>query len=461
MVAGRPGASRVGSLLGALTLAAATLVGCGADKGDQVMLYHAPAPYLRALIDRCNEEAAGRYRIVARTLPRAADGQHEQLVRRLAAGDTDPDILALDVTWVPEFAEAGWLQEWTGTDKAEAVRGVLETPLATATWEGRIYAATANTNVQLLWYDKTLTPAPPRTWHEMLAMAGRLKAAGRQYRILFTGAQYEGLVVQYNSIVASAGGRILSGDGRSVVMDEGAVRGLELLREVSASGLTSPSLRSDQEPQVYRAFAARDSEAAFQLNWADALAATRELNPARAANLAATTYPAVHAGDKGRATIGGLNLGVSAYSQGKRQAFDAVLCLRDTRSQRFAAICGGAPPTIEAIYADESSIGPCEAGAVAAGWDPVEDSEPVREVAAEHGVGEPTLPGEVDGQIRAHEQGLRPCAAQLFQCGPGGAVRWRESRRRVSWARAYNQWLRRNFRYSTKQITRITSHTPG
>lgn len=369
----------------------------------------------------------------ARTLPRAADGQHEQLVRRLAAGDTDPDILALDVTWVPEFAEAGWLEEWTGTDKAEAVRGVLETPLATATWEGRIYAATANTNVQLLWYDKTLTPSPPRTWHEMLAMAGRLKAAGRPYRIL-------------------------SGDGRSVVMDEGAVRGLELLREVAASGLTSPSLRSDQEPQVYRAFAARDSEAAFQLNWADALAATRELNPARAANLAATTYPAVHAGDNGGATIGGLNLGVSAYSQGKRQAFDAVLCLRDTRSQRFAAICGGAPPTIEAIYADESSIGPCEAGAVAAGWDPVEDSEPVREVAE---VGEPTLPGEVDGQIRAHEQGLRPCAAQLFQCGPGGAVRWRESRRRVSWARAYNQWLRRNFRYSTKQITRITSHTPG
>ena len=29
------------------------------------------------------------------------------------------DILGLDVTWAPEFAEAGWIQEWTGDAYAE------------------------------------------------------------------------------------------------------------------------------------------------------------------------------------------------------------------------------------------------------------------------------------------------------------------------------------------------------
>ncbi len=36
------------------------------------------------------------------------------------------DVLGLDVTWVSEFAEAGWVEEWKGQDKAEATQGVLE-----------------------------------------------------------------------------------------------------------------------------------------------------------------------------------------------------------------------------------------------------------------------------------------------------------------------------------------------
>ncbi|MER6765755.1 hypothetical protein ABT266_36830, partial [Amycolatopsis sp. NPDC000746] len=38
------------------------------------------------------------------------------------------------------------------------------------------------------------------------------------------------------------GGHILSDDGKSVVMDEGAVQALELLKKVTSSGITDPSL---------------------------------------------------------------------------------------------------------------------------------------------------------------------------------------------------------------------------
>ena len=38
-----------------------------------------------------------------------ADGQREQLVRRLAAEDSSIDIMSLDVPFVPEFAQAGFL----------------------------------------------------------------------------------------------------------------------------------------------------------------------------------------------------------------------------------------------------------------------------------------------------------------------------------------------------------------
>ncbi|OLF15641.1 ABC transporter substrate-binding protein [Actinophytocola xanthii] len=322
----------------------------------QINVYYAPEQNFQTVIDACNERANGRYEIVYRKLPRDADGQREQMVRRLAAGDTDLDILGLDVTWVPEFAEAEWLAEWTGENKSDAEAGVLEGPLETARWNDRLYAATKNTNVQLLWYDERVTPEPPETWREMIDMARQLKADGEPYEILFTAAQYEGLVVTYNTLVASAGGLILSEDGKSVVMDEGAIEALELLKEVASSGLTDPSLTNAQEQQVQQAFEAPDSNSAFELNWPYVYSAIQTANPERAAHLKWARYPGIDG--PGKVTVGGYNLAVSAYSQHKPEAFEAALCLRSPDQQKFSAIKDGVPPTIESVYTDDRPLDP-------------------------------------------------------------------------------------------------------
>lgn len=333
---------------GAALVVVPTIAACGSEDGTQINVYYAPEQNFQAVIDRCNEEANGEYEIVYRKLPREADGQREQMVRRLAAGDTDLDILGLDVTWVPEFAEAEWLEEWTGENKAAAEDGVLQGPLETAQWNDRLYAATKNTNVQLLWFDKTVTPQPPETWREMIETAKELKAEGQPYEIVFTGAQYEGLVVTYNTLVASAGGHIMSDDGKSVVMDEGAVEALELLQEVASSGLTNPSLTNAKEQQVEQAFSTAGSKAAFELNWPYVYSAMRDAASPRFEDLGWARYPGIDG--PSRVTIGGYNLAVSKYSQHKPEAFEAALCLRNEESQRYSALNDGVPPTLEAIY---------------------------------------------------------------------------------------------------------------
>lgn len=347
---------RMLALTGAALVAAPVIAACGSEDGTQINVYYAPEENFQSVIDKCNAEADGEYEIVYRKLPRDADGQREQMVRRLAAGDTDLDILGLDVTWVPEFAEAKWLEEWTGEHETAATDDVLDGPLETAKWNDKLYAATKNTNVQLLWYDETVTPDPPQTWREMIDMAKDLKSQGKPYEILFTGAQYEGLVVTYNSLVESAGGKILSDDGKSVVMDEGAVEALEILKEVASSGITNPSLTNSQEQQVQQAFEAKDSKSAFEMNWPYVYAAIQEANPDRAKNLKWTRYPGVDG--PGKVTIGGYNLAVSAYSQHKPEAFEAALCLRSADSQKFSAIKDGVPPTIESVYEDETPLDP-------------------------------------------------------------------------------------------------------
>ena len=333
---------------GAALAVAPMVAACGSDGGITINVYYAPEQNFQSVIDRCNQEANGRYEIAYQKLPRDADGQREQMVRRLAAGDTDLDVLGLDVTWVPEFAEAKWLEEWTGSNKSEAEADVLEGPLKTAMWNDKLYAATKNTNVQLLWYDDTVTPKPPETWREMIDQAKDLKREGKPYQILFTGAQYEGLVVTYNSMVASYGGKILSDDGKSVVMDQGAVDALKLLKEVASEGITDPSLTNAQEQQVQQGFESKDSKAAFELNWPYVYAAMQTGNPERAKNFKWARYPGIDG--PGKVTVGGYNLAVSAYSPHKPEAFEAALCLRSAESQRYSAINDGVPPTIESVY---------------------------------------------------------------------------------------------------------------
>src|SRR3954464_13697221 len=168
--AGKRGRSpgRTAVLLGAGALVTGMLAGCGSGGGLKINVYYAPEDSFQKVVDNCNKAANGKYEIVYNKLQRGADDQRLQMARRLAAGDTAMDILGLDVTWVSEFAEAGWAEEWTGANKAAASQGGPPGPLETATHNGKLYAATKNTNVQLLWYDDRVTPKPPATWDEMM-----------------------------------------------------------------------------------------------------------------------------------------------------------------------------------------------------------------------------------------------------------------------------------------------------
>jgi multiple sugar transport system substrate-binding protein len=335
-------------------MAVGLLAACASNNGLKVNIYYAPEDNFQSVVDNCNAKAGGKYEIVYNKLPRGADGQREQMVRRMAAGDQALDILGLDVTWVAEFAEAGWIDEWTGANKEQASKDALPGPLQTATWNGKLFAAPKNTNVQLLWYDDRITPRPPKTWDEMMAQAEQLKAQNKPSSILFTGAQYEGLVVIYNTLVESAGGHILSEDGKSVVMDAGAVKALEILKKVTSSGITDPSLTNQKEDDVRQTF--QRGGGAFELNWPFVYAAYAKAKKDDLAHFKWTTYPSVIPKQPAKTTIGGYDLAISSYSTHKPEAYAAALCLRSPENQKFSALKDGVPPTVETLYTDSSPL---------------------------------------------------------------------------------------------------------
>ena len=326
-----------------------SLAACSSGpKGTVVNLYGgASGVKFDKILADCNQQAAGRYTIVGNLLPSDADGQRDQFVRRLAAHDSGMDLLGMDVTWTAEFAEAGWIRELTGDQKTQATANTLQPPIDTATWKGKLYGIPRTTNVQLLWYRKSLVPSPPKTFDEMISMAQQLKAQGKPYEIGLTAAQYEGYVVNVNNLVTGYGGTLVNKDSSAPTIDDKTVQALTLLHKLATSGVTSSSLSNAQEPEVFADLQAGRS--AFSLNWPYVLSAMRTANKDLVNDLGFAPYPSV-TGDTPRVTLGGMNYAISTYSKHPAEAFEAGMCLRNEKNALNAALDNGDVPALATVF---------------------------------------------------------------------------------------------------------------
>lgn len=393
-------AQRVGvGVLASLTVAS-VVSACGSGLDSQTVSLYTPASEtatFTAVANRCNEQFGGRFRIQQVSLPKGADDQRLQLARRLTGNDRTLDIMALDVVWTAEFAEAGWAlplsDDPAGQAEADANADTLPGPLETAKWQGKLFAAPVTTNTQMLWYRPDLVSPPPPTWDQMISEANRLHAEDKPSWIAVQAKQYEGLVVWFNSLLESAGGRVLSEDGKTVTLVDtpehraATVKALQIIKSVATAPGADPSVTQTDEGTARLAL--EQGNAALQVNWPFVFASMLEnavkggvpflpLNDkpelTSAINDAGTfsptdeqfqvafdaskevfafaPYPGVIPDQPARVTLGGLNLAVAATTRKAAQAFEAVRCIRSESNQRYTSIEGGLPAVRASLYSD-------------------------------------------------------------------------------------------------------------
>jgi multiple sugar transport system substrate-binding protein len=349
---------RRGSFLAALAVLAAGLVASGCGGGNNhgaanlnFYIFPEPSGSFDKAATTCSQQSHGAYTITVNTLPSDADGQRQQLVRRLSAQDSSIDIIGMDVTWTAEFATAGWIKPWTGARAAQVTKGTLPVPIKTATYKGRLWGAPANSNTQLLWYRKDLVKTPPKTWAQMLTMAAALNKQGKPHLIEVQGRQYEGLTVWFNSLNASAGGSIIGPTG-NVTLGPPAVQAATIMKNLASGPAADPGLSQAQEDQGRLAF--EKGGAAFEINYPFVYPSAQANAPKIFKNMGYAPWPSVDPGKPARVTIGGINFGVGGYSKHPAQAFAAAACLRNSANQKLYALKGGLPPTLNALYDDPS-----------------------------------------------------------------------------------------------------------
>lgn len=350
---------RAGPGVAAIAAAACAIVvaGCGGSDDGPVTLNYIgpldPGGTNVAAAKECSEQSGGRYEIAMFPVANSADATRELFVRRLAAGDKNMDIINMDTIYTPEFAEAGWMRELTGAQKEDALEDVLPGPAESVTWKDKVYGIPTNTNVQLLWYRKDLVPQPPETWDEMIQMAKDLPPT--EGNILEQGNKYEGYVVWFNNLVASAGGEIVNAEAEPV-LDDAAVKAAAIIRDVANSGRSDPSLSTAQEDQARLAFEA--GKGAFMLNWPYVYAAARsdaetsEVTKKVFENMGYARWPGVNKGEPSKVSIGGANLGIPKSGKNPELATEAALCMTSEKWQKQEAIKEGLPPVMNSVYDD-------------------------------------------------------------------------------------------------------------
>jgi multiple sugar transport system substrate-binding protein len=351
----------------ALLVTAGTLAACGGNESGgtpTLTWYINPDSGGQAEIaSRCSDDSDGAYTIEVSVLPRNSDAQREQLVRRLAAEDESIDLMSLDVPFAPELAQAGFLAPIPEDVGSEVSEGVVQGSLESATWDDELVAIPFWANTQLLWYRKSVAEAAgldmtqPVTWDQLV------EAAQDQDKILSAqGRRAESLTVWLNALIESAGGHIIAKnstdpDQIQLGLDTPAgERAAEVMHDVAVSGVVGPAFSTSSEDTSASQFESPD--AGFMVNWpfvwaqANTKVEAGTLEQSVPDDYGWALYPQVDEGTPSAPPLGGINLGVSAFSRYVDFAYEATECITSDENQAEYMITNGNPASSAAVYDD-------------------------------------------------------------------------------------------------------------
>ncbi|RLV55197.1 extracellular solute-binding protein [Aeromicrobium phragmitis] len=343
------------------------LAGCAGDEGKPTLNWYINPDGQETLNQLAEECSTDEYDIAIQLLPASATDQRTQLARRLAASDSSTDLMSLDPVFVPEFANAGWLSPFEG-ELADTVLDddVLEGAAETVVWDDEVVAAPQWANTQVLWYRKSLAEAAgldmsqPVTWDQIIDAA-----AENDGTVGVQANRYEAYVVWINALIQGAGGHILDPetveDGRDaeVTIDsEAGERAAAIIQKLADSSAAQPDFTTSNEGTSLGAMYPDEGAGEFMTNWTFVYKNYEGLigssgGPAdeqEFEDLGWARYPQTVEGEESRPPIGGIDIGVGAFSDHPEFAQEAAVCVTSPEAQTALAVNEGLMPSRQSVY---------------------------------------------------------------------------------------------------------------
>lgn len=335
--------------IGCLLLAALIFLPAGcSEKKQRLTFWVGGAPqeidYWEELVAEFEESAGIAVEVIRQ--PAATDQRKQGLVIALASARPDPDVFLMDIIWVTQFVQSGWLEPLDRffTDGSPArpqlfFPGVIE---AVDRHDNAYYALPVFLDVGVLYYRTDLLQqhgfeGPPATWEALVRQSLRIQEEERRRNpgfngFIWQGAQYEGLVCTFLEFAATHGGGFAA-DGALDLTGDGTLPALQFMQDLIQRHRISPpnTYTEMQEEEVRRSF--QRGNALFERNWLYAWNLHQQ--PGSAVRGRVGLAPLPHSpGAQTAATLGGWHLGISTSSDAKEAAWRLAEFLLSPQTQK-------------------------------------------------------------------------------------------------------------------------------
>lgn len=270
------------------------------------------------------------------------EGLKQQVIAGVA-GDAAPDLMRMDIIWVPEFAKMGALEKLDDKPGFNEIKDTLfPGSFATNQFNGSYYGLPMNTNTKVAIYNKNLLKEagfsePPKTFDELIAAAKVIKEKGK-FGIGIGGAHPWNTLPYFWTF----GGKITDDNytkAEGYVNSPESVAALEKIVQLKKDGLTTPNITGG-EPGTWDGIK-NDYLMIDDGPWFYSLQGEEALN---------NTVPALLPADKAGSisVVGGEDLVTFSTSKHKEEAWEFMKFMMTPEPQIIMAQTGMIPTNMAA-----------------------------------------------------------------------------------------------------------------
>ena len=189
--------------------------------------------------------------------------QYRETMITKFTGGAPVDVLWVSDSWLPEFAEAGWIEPVDGFPNLMAYDAeTSDFCTKSMTYKGKQYGLTYYTDYMSFLYDADMLAkagfaAPPTTWADVTAQAQAIKAKGlSEFPVAIGLAQESWLIEFMSAMVFSHGGRFVDDAGNASQSSATQAALQWLMDAVQTDRIMSPGAVQTGELEVLKSLSA-------------------------------------------------------------------------------------------------------------------------------------------------------------------------------------------------------------
>jgi multiple sugar transport system substrate-binding protein len=284
----------------------------------------------------------------------------ESYISDFPAKNSRYDLVYMDIIWVSEFAENGWLQDISNRISQEELDNFLTGDVESGRYQGRLYRIPFRSDAGVLYYRKDLLEKngfqPPETFTELLNISLKLQQQKQvDWGYLWQGQKYEGMVAMFVEILKGYGGFWVNTTTNEVGLNQlPALQAVKFLQSTIEQGISPPFsvISKYDEEASFSEFA--KGKTVFLRNWPYIW---QRVNQDSTLKDKVGIVGMVHeSGYSSGACRGGWGFGIAKNTKHSEAAWQAIKFFTSLEAQRSFVLKSGYLPSRRTLFTDTEIV---------------------------------------------------------------------------------------------------------